>query len=409
MAYCRKCGKLLPDNANHCTVCGTALSRQAEKFDTGRIPPVSHPGNHPQQAQRYPAQPQNYGNSIPLGSPRQPQQPAPPVSRVEPKKKKNGTLIGLYILLAVLILALLGVGAWFLLGKDQGKREDPNLGRYDVVSCEVNGVEAPTGGEYVILKAKGKAIIRLEEVLDATWTLEDSDLTLTLEDAEYTGTLEDGVLTLDVDEKHYTFEKGQSVNDGPGPVDQPTETTSPRTQDRTWWEGDWYGWWTVLEGSGEMYMMERAAWDVCARIEVGDDGTCKLHIWDEHPEAQQFIWYVNGRFEDGSDERGIFLSEDGTFRGSSLGGTLTADPAAMPYGAFADMLCISGTYTDPENPENSCTYSIILRPWGTRWEDVRTGDMTGMPYPDMMPIRYDSWYLPLIQEGAGMPAAFKFD
>lgn len=405
MAYCRKCGKLLPDNANHCTVCGSPVSRQPGKYDTGRIPPVSYPGAQHQQASRNPGQPNSYGDSVRLGSPR----PAQPVSRAEPKKKKSGTLIGLYILLAVLILALVGVGVWYLLGSNGGKKSDPNLGRYDVVSCETESVEVPTDGEYVILKAKGKAVIRLTEVLDATWELEDSDLTLTLEDAEYTGTLEDGVLTLEAEGKHYTFEKGASGDDAPGYTDNPTETTAPRTQDRTWWEGDWYGWWTVLEGSGEMYMMERAAWDVCAKIEMNEDGTCKLHIWDEHPEQNQFIWYVDGRFEEGSDQRGVLVSEGITFLGTSDNGQLRADPAAMPYAAFGDLLCISGTYVDPENPENSCTYSIILRPWGAQWEDIRTGDMTGMPYPDMMPIRYDSWYLPLIREGAGMPAAFKFD
>ena len=78
----------------------------------------------------------------------------------------------------------------------------------------------------------------------------------------------------------------------------------------------------------------------------------------------------------------------------------------MPYAAFGDLLCITGTYTDPQNPANNCSYSIILRPWGAEWEDIRAGDMTGMPYPDMLPIRYDSWYLPLIREDAPMPDAF---
>ena len=86
MAYCRKCGKLLSDNANHCTVCGAPVKSQTEKFNTGRIPHISIPPHddveetrlgrpsNPQQPPQYP--PQNYSPVIPLGrSPQQPQQP----------------------------------------------------------------------------------------------------------------------------------------------------------------------------------------------------------------------------------------------------------------------------------------------------------------------------------------------
>ena len=78
----------------------------------------------------------------------------------------------------------------------------------------------------------------------------------------------------------------------------------------------------------------------------------------------------------------------------------------MPYGAYAGLIYITGTYTDPENSGNSCTYCIVLRPWGTQWDDLRGCDTTDMPYPDMLPVRYESWYLPLIREGAAMPDAF---
>ena len=33
------------------------------------------------------------------------------------------------------------------------------------------------------------------------------------------------------------------------------------------------------------------------------------------------------------------------------------------------------------------------------WEDVRALDTTDLPYNNMMPGYYDSWYLPLIKDG----------
>lgn len=377
MPYCRKCGKLLHDDAAHCTVCGASVAVQNPRY------------SQPQQ----PYQPYQ-----------QPQQTPPP------RKKKNGTLIALYILLGVLIAALVGVGIWFLVGQQADKQ--PGLGRYDVVSCVADGEELPTNGEYVLLKAKGKATLQLEESFTGTWTLEDGELTIELEEDTYTGTLEGDTLTLEIEDKLYTFrkEEAQEPEDGPAQLPKSTETTEPRAQDRTWWEGDWYGWWTVLEGSGELYALEQAGFDVCAQIRLNEDGTCSLRIWDEHRDQEQFLWEVEGTIVDGADERGLLEVQGGSFRGQALTGeNISCDPSRMPYSAYPDLLCITGTYTDPEDSGNTCSYSIFLRPWGASWEDLRTGDTVGMPYADMLPIHYDEWYLPMTQRGEEMPEAFNFD
>ena len=246
--------------------------------------------------------------------------------------------------------------------------------------------------------------------MDITWKLKDTDLTVTAEDAEYTGTLEGSTLTLEVDDCVYTFEKEmpEEDTDTDGSTKAPSQTTLPKLQDRSWWSGDWYGWWTVLEGEGGMYLMEGAGWDVCARIEVTDD-TAKLHIWDEHTGAEQNVWFVDAAISDGSDDRGILEATGGTFRDAQLApGDLGCDPAALPYGEYKDLICITGVYTDPEDPASSCTYCIFLRPWGQEWEDLRAVDVPGMPYPDMLPLHYSDWYLPLIQKNAKMPDAFGF-
>ena len=443
MAYCRKCGKLLSDTAKHCTVCGAPIGNQPEKFDTGRIPGpqdiaraqeeirVGHravPQNEvrvghraqPQEEVRVgrPAQPQRPPQNGAYGAPAQPQplrplqpvqqaQPAQP-QRQEPPKKKSGGLTALYIILGILILALLGAGAWFLWGDSfSGSKDGPELGRYEVVSCTRDGEEVETDGEYIVLRKKGKGILFLEESMDITWELDDEDLTVTTEDDEYTGTLEGDTVTLEVDDCVYVFEKEEEETSSGGTATVPSSTTRPKLQDRSWWSGDWYGWWTVLEGEGEMYLMEGAGWDVCAQIEVTDD-TAKLHIWDEHTGEEQNVWIVDAAISEGSDDRGILEATGGTFRGAELApGDLGCDPTALPYGGYQDLICITGVYTDPADPANTCTYCILLRPWGAEWEDLRAVD-PAMPYPDMLPLHYNDWYLPLIRNGGKMPEAFDF-
>mgnify|MGYP007069200662 CR=1 FL=1 len=50
---------------------------------------------------------------------------------------------------------------------------------------------------------------------------------------------------------------------------------------------------------------------------------------------------------------------------------------------------------------------LYLRPWGVDWSDVRTGDVSGCWYEDMMPPGYDSWYARLLAQGtAQMPDSF---
>lgn len=434
MAYCRKCGKLISEGANHCTVCGAPVSPQLERADTGRIPKPQDIARAqeeirvgrrslPQEEIRVgrPAQPQrppqsmNYGTARPVQPLRpldQIQQPQQVQLRQEPpqKRKKNGSLIALYIILGVLILALLGAGVWLLWGDSLfDGREDPNLGRYEVVSCMRGDEEVETDGEYILLRKGGKGVLLLEESEDITWELDDTELTVITEETEYSGTLEGDTLTLEVDDCIYTFEKETDTDtdtDMGGTASVPPATTVPKLGDHSWWSGDWYGWWTVLEGEGDMYLMEGAGWDVCARIEVTGD-TAKLHIWDEHPGTEQNVWFVDAAINEGSDGRGILEATGGTFRNAQLApGDLGCDPTALPYGNYEELICITGAYTDPDDPANNCTYCIILRPWGAEWEDLRAGDLTGMPYPDMLPLHYSEWYLPLIRKGEKMPDAF---
>ena len=65
------------------------------------------------------------------------------------------------------------------------------------------------------------------------------------------------------------------------------------------------------------------------------------------------------------------------------------------------------SYLSVEEKSGWVRFRLYLRPWGTDWEDVRTGDTSGCLYRNMLPPDYDSWYAPLLARGvADMPDSF---
>ena len=188
--------------------------------------------------------------------------------------------------------------------------------------------------------------------------------------------------------------------------------------DFSWWNGEWYGWWAIKNGTGSYQGPSDAnvCWDTYANIEVYDDETGYLTLWDtETSKAEPLIrGYLN--FEKGSDERGILVNDWITFfdAGKWLpqfyatpmdidAGTWKVDPAKSSVSHFENMIEIKGHYEDPDGTGEGFDYYIYLRPWGTDWEDVRNGNTSGCIYKDMMPVIYDDWYVPLVNMGESLP------
>ena len=104
----------------------------------------------------------------------------------------------LSLLLAVLLCCSLLVGC--------GGEPDPNLGKYNAVSCESLGFEMDYEGDYVELKKGGKATIRLMgEDYRGKWVLEGENLTLTQQGSEFTGKLVPGAMYVDFSGVEYTY------------------------------------------------------------------------------------------------------------------------------------------------------------------------------------------------------------
>lgn len=65
------------------------------------------------------------------------------------------------------------------------------------------------------------------------------------------------------------------------PVDPSLHTASQNE----FWNGDWYGWWIIESGTGDYALSEGGWWDACARIDLGEDGSGTLTLWDDSCEA----------------------------------------------------------------------------------------------------------------------------
>lgn len=188
--------------------------------------------------------------------------------------------------------------------------------------------------------------------------------------------------------------------------------------DFSWWNGEWYGWWAIKNGTGSYQGPSDAnvCWDTYANIEVYDDNTGYLTLWDTETNKENPLirGYLN--FEKGSDSRGKLVNDWITFfdAGQWLpqfyatpmdidAGDWVVDPADSSVSHFKDMIEIEGHYEDPDGTGEGFDYYIYLRPWGTDWSDVASGDTTGCLYKDMMPVLYDYWYAPLVDMGESLP------
>ena len=188
------------------------------------------------------------------------------------------------------------------------------------------------------------------------------------------------------------------------PAAEPAETepgeTAPGAAEAdpllAWWNGDWYGWWTVSGADGAYADWNGIRWDCCAAFRIGADYTGTAIVWDgDLPKDDAVSETTVTLSEAGTGEHGTLFSEEGYF----LDGALThadwiVDPALISYDAlmnYENMICIDTWY---ETGDGSFKYNIYLRPWGMSWDDVA---------PESRPASYDTWYLPLIEAGLGAP------
>ena len=157
-----------------------------------------------------------------------------------------------------------------------------------------------------------------------------------------------------------------------------------------WWNGDWYGWWTMTGCSGKYEDLNGMWWDICGNIEIGDDYIGTVTLWDEFfTKSDPMVIASVSLSDDGISEHGTLMSEGGYFDYMSLEyGDWIVDTG---LDEFEGMIHIGGYY---EDEEGTYYYDIYMCPWGFSWENL--GE-------EFMPYYYYEWYLPLIEAGEAMP------
>ena len=201
----------------------------------------------------------------------------------------------------------------------------------------------------------------------------------------------------------------------PETPEDPEEPETPEDPDieqtDSYWEGQWYGWWCIQDGTGAYEKFNDIAWDLYAQIEDYGDGTGYLTMWDT--ETSKDVPLVRGyvNLGEGFDGAPALVSELCTFYdgGQWLPNVVTVVPADFndwyvdsgnsSVSHFVNMIEIESGYEEPGNPDNYFAYYMYLRPWGTDWADVQSGDTSGCIYSDMMPVLYAQWYQPLMELG----------
>ena len=296
-------------------------------------------------------------------------------------------------------------------GKESSK--DPGAaGYWTLLRCEDDGDMAmdeetvemlrSLGMEiYLDLKADGTGEFMIEDApFEVTWnkkTIRDD------EGYEYSYKLKDGQLHLDVEGAVMIFvpgERGGSSAAAPGGDQVDAGELDPML---AFWEGDWYGWWVVWTGSGSFASMEDSAWDAYAHIDVNPDYTGTVTLWEVDSSREEPLAVVEVSFRSGVSEYGCMVSESGWFMDCEVAhADWNVDVGASMVRMFDNMIAIDSYYYEPANSDNSFNYVFILRPWGMDWEDVRGIEAEGTYYSDMMPMEYDTWYLPLIEKGVSV-------
>ncbi|NLC75926.1 MAG: hypothetical protein GX685_12025 [Clostridiales bacterium] len=271
------------------------------------------------------------------------------------------------ILSVILVLAMMcSLAACGSSSKDM----DPNLGKYIGYQIDIMGWEPMDsvydGGEnYVELKSGGKGTFCLDgSSTKIKWTLDGENLTMTAEGEDCTGTLKDGMITTDFFGYDFTMTFLKEGVEAPADTATTTEAAEPETAGEV-------GYWQVSsydDGETQMTGDEMQEYGIVYYMQLEEGGTGTM-VTDESTPME----WGDGKM---------------TF---SSGAQMMTD-----YDHFIE---IHGEMEDPENDDNSYDYFLYLRPWGMDWEDIRGGDTDEMPYTDMMPPSYDTWYVPLIDAG----------
>ena len=184
----------------------------------------------------------------------------------------------------------------------------------------------------------------------------------------------------------------------PAPV---TPAPAPEAEVLSWWEGNWYGWWTIFDGDGDYYDLVNEAWDCCVCIEPMEDGHL-ISIWDEDFNDYDGKCLAEVKVEinpdggDGPYGEAVSVTDSRNYfwKGAVEQGDWTIDPV---YAGVDNMLIIEGSYIDDNG--DYCEYGVVLTKWGYEWNEAES---------TYAPDNYYNYFLPLMDDGVELlPPVFE--
>ncbi|MBE6932972.1 MAG: zinc-ribbon domain-containing protein [Ruminococcaceae bacterium] len=291
-----------------------------------------------------------------------------------PKKSGKGCIIAVIIAVVLVFALVAGAVAFFLVGVDKIGADDPNLGTYigtkaSMWGVDVNLTDILADGFVIELKAGG--ICRVTgggENGTGKWTLEGDVITIKDGETTIVGTLEDGVMVFE-----NMMDMGMDVVFYKEDMDIPEDVTV--NADHSWWNGEWYGWWTTSSCEGDFADWEDGWWDCCAEITMDANGKGHLLLWDEDLPKDNALAEIDLTLTEGDDEKGIAVTKSGYFMDRNVSdGDYMLQPTVDGYD---NLLCMDGWY---ETEDGGFYFEVYLRPWGQLWDDMIADDEGYAPY-----------------------------
>ena len=228
-------------------------------------------------------------------------------------------------------------------------------------------------GAEIILRSDGNGSISYgDKQGNIKWTLNGEIISLKIGEEIRYGSLKNGIICLNTSEgvsSVFVREDLELYPEFSGELPIP---------------GEYYGWWEILSSEGAM----PETWlDCCGKVSVDDHGI-KMKLWDEDGSEESPMAEL--RFERNEDE---LLSSEGYFWYSELEyGQWIIDTKKLSQGEAMEF-----TGTAKASDGGSFSYRIYLKPWGDDWAQLKENS------PDMLPFKFESWYMPLINAHEPMP------
>lgn len=136
--------------------------------------------------------------------------------------------------------------------------------------------------------------------------------------------------------------------------------------------GDWYGYWSISDTTGDWKTLKVTCWDCCAAVLDEEEGPSLL-LWDEDMPRDHYLakLRIDGK-------AGRYTCTGGDFLDVPV---KQEDVSLQLLDRDGPLLQITGRCKDPVT--GSFAYSFFLRPWGDAWPDDQ-----------QRPAHYERWYLP---------------